>query len=262
MIALGWGMAAAIGAIAGMLIAPVVFLEPNMMLGILLYGFAGAVLGGLTSPGGAVVGGFLVGVVENLVATYVPRIGAELKLPIALALIVVVLVLRPGGLFGRVAVQHREPRVGRRLRGCFGQDDQHLVARVLEIAPHTTVKDYENLLARLDGIPALVDQTLVLLKQTDRANAMLSRLSSFLRYTLVNNGCTYFSKAIHICFAGPIIAAFDRIIKQPIRTVTVIAIILGCVDATLCRDGVSTTRRILETKNFHGITKFCKRSCR
>jgi branched-chain amino acid transport system permease protein len=105
MIALGWGMAAAIGAIAGMLIAPVVFLEPNMMLGILLYGFAGAVLGGLTSPGGAVVGGFLVGVVENLVATYVPRIGAELKLPIALALIVVVLVLRPGGLFGRVAVQ-------------------------------------------------------------------------------------------------------------------------------------------------------------
>jgi len=105
MVALGWGMAAAIGAVAGMLIAPVVFLEPNMMLGILLYGFAGAVLGGLTSPGGAVVGGFLVGVVENLVATYVPRIGAELKLPIALALIVVVLVLRPGGLFGRVAVQ-------------------------------------------------------------------------------------------------------------------------------------------------------------
>ena len=62
MIALGWGMAAAIGAVAGMLIAPVVFLEPNMMLGILLYGFAGAVLGGLTSPGGAVLGGFAVGV--------------------------------------------------------------------------------------------------------------------------------------------------------------------------------------------------------
>ena len=72
MIALGWGMAAAIGAIAGMLIAPVVFLDPNMMLGILLYGFAGAVLGGLTSPGGAVVGGFSVGILENLVATYVP----------------------------------------------------------------------------------------------------------------------------------------------------------------------------------------------
>src|SRR5215813_7633623 len=97
MVALGWGMAASLGAVAGMLIAPVVFLEPNMMLSILLYGFAGAVLGGLNSPGGAVVGGFLVGVVENLVATYVPRIGAELKLPIALVLIVAVLVLRPGG---------------------------------------------------------------------------------------------------------------------------------------------------------------------
>ena len=58
MVALGWGMAAAIGAVAGMLIAPVVFLEPNMMLSFLLYGFAGAVVGGLTSPGGAVLGGF------------------------------------------------------------------------------------------------------------------------------------------------------------------------------------------------------------
>ena len=58
MLALGWGMAAAIGAVAGMLIAPVVFLEPNMMLSILLYGFAGAVVGGLTSPAGAVFGGF------------------------------------------------------------------------------------------------------------------------------------------------------------------------------------------------------------
>ena len=61
MIALGWGMAAAIGSIAGMMIAPVVFLEPNMMLGVLIYGFAAAVLGGLTSPFGAVIGGFLVG---------------------------------------------------------------------------------------------------------------------------------------------------------------------------------------------------------
>ena len=57
MTALGWGMAAAIGAVAGMLVAPVVFLEPNMMLGVLLYGFAGAVLGGLTSPAGAVLAG-------------------------------------------------------------------------------------------------------------------------------------------------------------------------------------------------------------
>ncbi len=105
MIALGWGMASAIGAIAGMLIAPVVFLEPNMMGGILLYGFAAAVLGGLTSPFGAVVGGFLVGIFENLVGTYVPGVGNELKLPIALALIIVVLVIKPSGLFGRKIVQ-------------------------------------------------------------------------------------------------------------------------------------------------------------
>ena len=84
MTALGWGMAAAIGAVAGMLIAPVVFLEPNMMLSILLYGFAGAVVGGLTSPGGAVFGGFSVGVIENLAGTYIPVVGRELKLSIAL----------------------------------------------------------------------------------------------------------------------------------------------------------------------------------
>src|SRR5437879_11675594 len=70
MIALGWGMASAIGEIAGMLIAPVVVLEPNMMLGVLIYGFAAAVLGGLTSPPGAVVGGVLVGVVVNLAGAY------------------------------------------------------------------------------------------------------------------------------------------------------------------------------------------------
>jgi branched-chain amino acid transport system permease protein len=105
MTALGWGMAAAIGAVAGMLIAPVVFLEPNMMLSILLYGFAGAVLGGLTSPLGAVLGGFAVGVIENLAGTYIPVIGAELKLTIALFLIVLVLVFKPEGLMGRRVVQ-------------------------------------------------------------------------------------------------------------------------------------------------------------
>ena len=100
MIALGWGMAAGIGAIAGMLIAPVVFLEPNMMASVLLYGFAAAVLGGLTSPGGAVLGGFIVGVMENLAGT-IPYVGGELKLTIALVIIVAVLVVRPGGLFGQ-----------------------------------------------------------------------------------------------------------------------------------------------------------------
>ena len=100
MIALGWGMAAGIGAVAGMLIAPVVFLEPNMMASVLLYGFAAAVLGGLTSPAGAVLGGFIVGVLENLAGT-IPYVGGELKLTIALVIIVAVLVVRPGGLFGQ-----------------------------------------------------------------------------------------------------------------------------------------------------------------
>jgi branched-chain amino acid transport system permease protein len=99
MIALGWGMAAAIGAVAGMLIAPVVFLEPNMMVGILVYGFAGAVLGGLHSPAAAVAGGVIVGVIENLAGTYVPVVGREMKLSIALAFIVIALLMRPSGLF-------------------------------------------------------------------------------------------------------------------------------------------------------------------
>ena len=103
MLALGWGLAATVGAVAGMMIAPKVYLEPNMMLGILLYGFAGAVVGGLTSPGGAVIGGFIMGVLENLAGTYV--IGSDLKLTFALVVIVVVLLFKPAGLFGRVVVQ-------------------------------------------------------------------------------------------------------------------------------------------------------------
>ena len=101
MLALGWGLAAAIGAIAGMMVAPIVFLEPNMMGGILLYAFAGALLGGIDSPGGAVLGGFIVGVLENVVGAY---IGTELKLTLALVVIVGVLVVRPSGMFGKVHV--------------------------------------------------------------------------------------------------------------------------------------------------------------
>ena len=101
MLALGWGLAAAIGAIAGMMVAPTVFLEPNMMGGILLYAFAGALLGGIDSPGGAVVGGFIVGVLENVVGVY---LGTELKLTVALIIIIAVLVVRPSGLFGKVHV--------------------------------------------------------------------------------------------------------------------------------------------------------------
>ncbi|HTH78793.1 MAG TPA: branched-chain amino acid ABC transporter permease [Ramlibacter sp.] len=97
MLALGWGLASAIGAIAGMMVAPIVYLEPNMMAGILLYAFAGALLGGIDSPGGAVAGGFLVGVIENVIGTY---LGSEVKLTVALVIIVAVLVLKPSGLFG------------------------------------------------------------------------------------------------------------------------------------------------------------------
>jgi branched-chain amino acid transport system permease protein len=100
MLALGWGLAAAIGAVAGMMVAPIVFLDPTMMLGILLYAFAGALLGGIDNPMGAVIGGFVVGVLENLAGAYV--VGTELKLTVALAIIIGVLVVRPSGLFGRV----------------------------------------------------------------------------------------------------------------------------------------------------------------
>jgi branched-chain amino acid transport system permease protein len=102
MLGLGWGLAAAIGAIAGMMVAPIVFLDPNMMAGILLYGFAAALLGGIDNPLGAVIGGFIVGVLENLLGAYV--IGTELKLTVALVLIVATLTLRPDGLFGKKVV--------------------------------------------------------------------------------------------------------------------------------------------------------------
>ena len=102
MLAVGWGLAAAIGAVAGMMVAPVVFLDPNMMAGILLYGFASALLGGVDNPFGAVIGGLLVGVLENLLGAYV--IGTELKLTVALVLIVGTLTLMPAGLFGKRVV--------------------------------------------------------------------------------------------------------------------------------------------------------------
>jgi branched-chain amino acid transport system permease protein len=99
MLALGWGLAAAIGAVAGCMVAPIVFLDPNMMAGILLYAFAGALLGGIDSPLGAVLGGFAVGVIENLGGAYL--VGTELKLTMALVIIVTVLTIKPTGLMGR-----------------------------------------------------------------------------------------------------------------------------------------------------------------
>lgn len=102
MLALGWGLAGAIGAIAGMMVAPIVYLDPNMMAGILLYAFAGALVGGIDNPLGAVIGGFIVGVLENVLGAFV--IGNELKLSVALVLIVGVLIVKPSGLFGKVTV--------------------------------------------------------------------------------------------------------------------------------------------------------------
>lgn len=101
MLALGWGLAAAVGTVSGMMIAPVVFLDPNMMQSVLLFAFAAAVLGGIESPTGAVIGGLVIGVLLALVGTYVPG-GQNLRVPFGLVVMVAVLLVRPAGLFGRV----------------------------------------------------------------------------------------------------------------------------------------------------------------
>jgi branched-chain amino acid transport system permease protein len=96
----GWGLAAAVGALAGALIAPRLFLDVNFMGGVLIYAFAAATLGGFDSPFGAVVGGWIIGVAETLAGNYVGFIGADLKILVPLAIILVVLLIRPSGLFG------------------------------------------------------------------------------------------------------------------------------------------------------------------
>ena len=105
MLAIGWGLAAMLGAVAGMLAAPTVFLDPNMMIIVLIYGFAAAVLGGIDSPVGAVVGGLLLGVVINLLSRYVDFVGSDLRLPAALGILLLVLLVRPAGLFGHATVR-------------------------------------------------------------------------------------------------------------------------------------------------------------
>jgi branched-chain amino acid transport system permease protein len=105
MLALGWGLAAVLGAVAGMMAAPALTLDPNLMLVVLIYAFAAAVLGGIDSPVGAVVGGLVLGVVINLLGTYVDFIGGELRLPAALTVLLVVLLIRPQGLFGHRVVR-------------------------------------------------------------------------------------------------------------------------------------------------------------
>ncbi len=105
MLALGWGLAAAVGAVSGIMVAPVLFLEPNMMQAIIIYAFAAAVLGGIESPLGAVVGGLIVGLTVNLAGAYLPFVGGDLELAVALAIIIGVLLVRPNGLFGRPTVR-------------------------------------------------------------------------------------------------------------------------------------------------------------
>jgi branched-chain amino acid transport system permease protein len=101
MLAIGWGLAAALGAVSGMMAAPTLFLEPNMMQATLIYAFAAAVLGGIDSPFGAVAGGLILGVGLNLISNYVDFVGASLQLPVALLIILVVLLVRPAGIFGQ-----------------------------------------------------------------------------------------------------------------------------------------------------------------
>jgi branched-chain amino acid transport system permease protein len=96
-LALAFAMNAMIGALAGLLTAPVTTLDPNMMLDPLLKGFAGAVLGGMTSLMGAAAGGYMIGILENAFGAY---ISVEFKTLVALLLIVAVLWFRPSGLFG------------------------------------------------------------------------------------------------------------------------------------------------------------------
>lgn len=102
MLTIGWGISASIGAVAGMMVAPISFLDPNMMGSVLLYAFAGALLGGINNPTGAVIGSFAIGVFENLLGVYVT--GSELKLTSVLCFIVILLILRPSGLFGKAGV--------------------------------------------------------------------------------------------------------------------------------------------------------------
>jgi branched-chain amino acid transport system permease protein len=96
----GWGIAALVGALAGALIAPRLFLDVNFMGGVLIYSFAAATLGGFDSPLGAIVGGWIIGVTEDLATTYVDFIGSDLKILVPLVIILVVLLVRPAGLFG------------------------------------------------------------------------------------------------------------------------------------------------------------------
>jgi branched-chain amino acid transport system permease protein len=93
-----WAMSSMIGAVAGMLLAPIATLDPNLMLDPLLKGFAAAVLGGMTTLVGAALGGYILGIIENLFGGYV---SLEFKSIVAFGIIVLVLCFKPSGLFAR-----------------------------------------------------------------------------------------------------------------------------------------------------------------
>ena len=97
-VSLTFGISSVIGAVAALLTAPLITLDPTLMWDALLKGFAAAVLGGLNTPVGAVLGGYLLGVIENLFGAYV---SVEFKSVVAFLIIVVVLWFKPSGLFGR-----------------------------------------------------------------------------------------------------------------------------------------------------------------
>ena len=103
LLSLGWGLGAAVGAVAGILVAQNLGLDTGTMFSVLLFALAAAIVGGLDSPLGAVVGGLAIGVVKNMAGTYIPSSVGGTDLTIAFALIVLVLMVRPTGLFGRTA---------------------------------------------------------------------------------------------------------------------------------------------------------------
>jgi len=103
-VGLTFGISSVIGAVAALLMAPVITLDTTLMWDPLLKGFAAAVLGGLNTPVGAVLGGYLLGLIENLFGAY---ISVEFKSAVAFLVIILVLCFKPSGLFGR----HRARKV-------------------------------------------------------------------------------------------------------------------------------------------------------
>jgi branched-chain amino acid transport system permease protein len=104
MLMLGWGLAAALGALAGALVIPQLGLQASVMQSILVYSFAAAALGGFDSPVGAVVGGMIVGVAQALTQRYISAL-SDIVLVVPFGIILAVLMVRPQGLFGTKRVE-------------------------------------------------------------------------------------------------------------------------------------------------------------